>query len=336
MLQIGSTYPGSGNFFASAKSFGQRGGFVNGLQPTLVGRTWYVLGNSVTTLGPLGTVVGSDSNNGLSPVTPLLTMARALALCDSYDIIVLMGVIREQVVTPVGVYDVTVVGASNQPRQATNNGVYTGGGASWLAPSSPAATTPLVRVVEQSWKFINLQMAPVAASACITFDRRETAAIPDASHGSVDGCYFSTGGSGGFGVEIIECKKIFIKNSTFEALTGAGGLAINTTAGDGIANPSYCEIIGNKFASNTGDMDLVGMEKGLIANNNLYTTNTVLAGIRIKLTTSGGSGRNHVLDNNFADVAADVSIANGYVPGTDDVWRNWTSNTNVPIVTVPS
>lgn len=336
MNQLGVTYPPLGNLMASAKSFGARGGFVNGLQPTLVGRTWYVLGNTVTTLGPQGTVVGSDSNNGLSPMTPFLTMSKAFNMCDSFDVIVLMGVIREQLTCPVGPYDVTVIGAGNQPRQATSGGVYTGGGASWLAPALPAATTPLVRVIEQSWKFVNIQFAPVAASACITFDRRETVAIPDSSHGSVLGCYFSTGGSGGMGVEIIETKKTYIYGCVFEALTGAGGYAIKTTAGDGVANPNYCEIVGNKFAGNTNDMGLTGMEKGLITDNNLFTSDVILAGNRIVLTASSGSGHNHVLNNNFSDIAADVTIAKGYKPGTADVWRNWTTDTNVPIVTVPS
>ena len=334
MGQIGSVYPPSGNLMASMKSFGLRGGFVNALQPTLVGRTWYVLGNTDPLLGPNVNGVGSDSNNGLSPLTPLLTIARALALCDSFDVIVLMGVFREQVVCPVGPYDVTVIGASNQPRQCTSGGVYTGGGASWLAPTSPVATTPLIRVISQGWTFQNIQFAPVAASACITFDRRETAAIPDSSHGSVQGCYFTTGGAGGIGVEIIECKKIFIKDCTFEALTGAGGLGIKTTAGAGIANPSFCEVQRNKFAQNTGDMDLAGMDRGLITDNNLFTSDVILAGTRLKL--SGGNGFNHVLNNNFSDIAASVTIAKGYTPGTSDVWRNWTTNTNVPIVTVPS
>lgn len=322
--------PSGASLWAGIRDFNSRGGFVNGLNPSIVGRVWYVSGNTDAALG----TVGNDGNSGLSPLTPFLTMARAFTFIDSFDVIVLMGVIREQLTCPVGPYDVTVIGAGNQPRQCTSGGVYTGGGASWLAPTSPTATTPLVRVIEQSWKFVNIQFAPVAASACITFDRRETAAIPDSSHGSVLGCYFSTGGAGGFGVEIIETKKTRIRDCVFEALTGAGGLGIKTTAGAGIANPNYCEIQNNKFAQNTGDMDLTNMDRGLITDNTLYTSNVILAGTRLKL--SGGNGFNHVLNNNFSDIAADVTIAKGYTPGTSDVWRNWTTNTNVPIVAVPA
>lgn len=326
----GNLLGGPGNIQSAIRQFAARAGFTNGLNPSLVRNVWYVSGNSSSTLG----VVGSDGNSGLSPLTPFLTMSRAFEFVKSFDVIVLMGVIREQLVCPVGVLDVTVYGAGNQPRQATNGGVYTGGGASWLAPASPTATTPLVRVIEQGWNFVNVQFAPVAASACITFDRRETAAIPDSSHGSAIGCYFSTGGAGGIGVQIIETKKTVVRGCFFEALTGAGGHAIKTTAGAGIANPSYCEIVGNKFAQNTNDCDLAGMDRGLITDNNFFTSNVILAGTRLKL--SGGNGFNHVLNNNFSDIAADVTIAKGYTPGTSDVWRNWTTNTNVPIVVVPA
>lgn len=317
------------NLWAQVKSFAARAGFVNGLNPTMTGNTWYVNSNTTASRGP----IGSDGNSGLSPLSPFLTIARAFTFVKAYDTVVLSGVFKEQVTAPV-IYDVTVVGSENDPRQATSSGVQTGGGASWLAPASPTASTPLVRVVAQGWRFINIQFAPVAASACITFDRRETAAIPDSSHGSVLGCYFTTGGAGGIGVEIIECKKIRIEDCLFEALTGSGGLGIKTTAGGGVANPSYVVVNNCKFAQNTGDMDLAGMDRGLITNNNLFTSNVILAGTRIKL--SGGNGFNHVLNNNFSDIAADVTIAKGYTPGTSDVWRNWTTNTNVPIVAVPS
>jgi hypothetical protein len=43
-----------------------------------------------------------------------------------------------------------------------------------------------------------------------------------------------------------------------------------------------------------------------------------------------------VLDNSFKDVAADITIAKGYKPGTTGQWRNWSSDTNVPIITVPA
>ena len=250
----------------------------------------------------------------------------------SRDTILFSGVLKEQAVCPVGVYDVSIIGAANEPRQATSGGVPTGGGASWLAPTSPTATTPLIRVIEQGWSFENIQFAPVAASACITFDRRETAAIPDSSHGAVKGCYFSTGGSAGHGVELIEVKKIVIEDCVFEALTGAGGHAIKSTAGAGIANVNHCTIRRNKFVQNANDIFVVG-DRCLVTENVFYSTNPVTVGNRVNF--AGGTDT-AVLDNSFKDVAADVTIAKGYKPGTTGQWRNWTSDTNVPIITVPT
>ena len=250
------------------------------------------------------------------------------------DLIILSGVLREQAVCPVGVKDVTVLGACNELRQATSDGVPNGGGACWLAPTSPAATTPLIRVIEQGWSFENIQFAPVAASACITFDRRETAAIPDSSHGAVRNCYFTTGGASGFGVELIEVKKTVIEDCLFEALTGASGTAIKGTAGSGIAAKSHLLIRRNRFVLNINDIDIPSTDYSLITQNVFFSTNPIEAGIRIKL--SGSTGRNRVLLNQFSDVAADVTIAKGYTPGTNDVWNNYVAGTAALIVTVPT
>lgn len=327
------------NLWGSVKQFFDRGGFVNGLNPAVVGRIWYVNGEQNTAnLGNSGVpslvVQGSDTNTGRSPNSPFATIGRALQLIDQYDIIVLSGIFREQVVAPIGVYDITILGAENDPRQATNGGVATGGGASWLSPTTPVATTPLIRVICQSWRFRNIQFAPVAASACITFDRRETVAIPDSSHGCVENCYFTTGGANGIGVEVIECKKIRIENNIFEALTGATGAAIKTTAGLGIAASSHWRVRGNKFVQCVNDMNCLSLNFSEIDYNNFFSTNPIEAGLRIRL--NGSTGRNLVRLNQFMDVTADVTIAKGYTPAAGDVWNNYTAGTAALIVTVPT
>src|SRR3990172_13136592 len=63
----------------------------------------------------------------------------------SRDLIYLSGVLLEQATAPQDIFDVTIVGAANRPRQATDGGVPTGGGASWLAPASPVAATQIGR-----------------------------------------------------------------------------------------------------------------------------------------------------------------------------------------------
>lgn len=321
------------NYWGAIKQYFNRGGFINGLNPQITGRIWYVTGEQVAG-SIMNPAAGADTNTGRSPSSAFRTIARVMTFIDSYDIVVLSGVFREQVVCPVGVYDITFIGASNDPRQATNSGVATGGGASWLAPAAPVAATPLVRVICQGWRFVNIQMAPVAASACITFDRRETVAIPDSSHGSVLGCYFSTGGANGIGIEVIECTKIRIVENMFQALTGATGAAIKTTAGLGIAAPSNWTVRKNKFLQCVNDMNCLSLNFSIIDYNDFMSTNPIEGGKRIVL--NGSTGRNSVRMNQFADVTADVTIAKGYTPATGDVWNNYTAGTAALIVTVPA
>lgn len=279
--------------------------------------------NQVHYLFPQGSAGGPNIPGRVYP-----SFAALKPQLQSRDIIILGGVLKEQAVAP-AVYDVLVLGAANKGRQATSGGVPTGGGASWLAPASPAATTPLIRVVAQGWRFENIQFAPVAASACITFDRRETTAIPDSSHSLVKGCYFSAGGAGGIGIEGIEVKRLFVEDCDFEGL----GTAIKSTAGDGIAQPQFWQIVKNNFLYNTNDV-IAALDKSLIYKNIFFGTNPVEGNQRLKL--DGGSGRNRVLLNHFSDIAADVTIAKGYKAGTDDVWSNYVAGTAALIVAVPA
>jgi len=100
---------------------------------------WWVNGN-----------FGSDGNDGLSPASPKLTMANVFTLINSGDIIHFTGNITEQLTTPAGIFDVTIIGEGNLPRNAdsfdTNNG-YTA--ATWKFPASPTAATPLLKVQQQ-------------------------------------------------------------------------------------------------------------------------------------------------------------------------------------------
>jgi hypothetical protein len=315
------------NLWSQVRSYAARGGFQNGLNPAIVGRIWYVNANTVASRGP----IGANGNDGLSPFTPFATVARALTFIDSYDVIVLSGVIREQVMTPVGVFDVTVIGAGNRPRQATSNGVATGGGASWLSPTSPTATTALIQVIEQSWSFVNIQFAPVASSDCIRFRRMETATIPDGSHGRVSNCYFSTGGAAGCGINVGECKRILIENNEFEAL--GTGTAIRNTADGGVANTNYGHIVGNRFGrGNAGDI-IVSADNYLIENNVFQGVFATEGGWRINL--NGGNIGNQVINNYVADV--DTTIALGFKKAVAaDIWRNFVATVVDPKVVVPA
>jgi hypothetical protein len=270
---------------------------------------------------------------GGGPRGAFTTFAALSSHLRSRDTILFSGVLREQAMTPVGVFDVSIIGAANRPRQATSGGVATGGGASWLSPTVPVATTALIQVIEQGWRFENIQFAPVAASDCIRFRRMETATIPDASHGAVVGCYFSTGGAGGHGVNVGECKNILIEGNHFEAL--GTGTAIRNTADGGIMNPTYAVIRKNRFGrGNAGDI-ICALGNSLIEENIFYSVFGTEAGFRIDLAGDGVGNR--IINNWFADATAQYAVAGGF-RGTDatDIWRNWVSDAVDPIIIAPA
>ena len=249
----------------------------------------------------------------------------------SRDLIYLSGVLKEQAICPVGVFDVTVQGAANRPRQATNGGVPTGGGASWLAPTSPTALTPLIQVIEQGWVFQNIQFAPVAASSCIRFRRRESATIPDASHGRVEGCYFSTGGAAGIGIDGTECKRIVVNDCDFEAL--GTGTCITNTADGGVAAPQQWEITNNRFWRGNVNEIVASLQTSLIMGNVFHAVFAVEAGWRVNL--DGGALKNMVIENYFSDV--DTTIALGCKKAVAaDIWRNYVATVADPKVVVPA
>lgn len=249
----------------------------------------------------------------------------------SRDVIFLSGVLKEQAITPVGVFDVTILGAANRPRQATSGGVPTGGGASWLAPTSVNAGMALIQVLEQGWSFENIQFAPPAALDCIRFRRMETAAIPDASHGRVLGCYFSTGGAAGSGINIGECSRIHIEDCDFSAL--GTGYAIHNTADGGIMSPTFAHIKGNRFHRGNVNDIVASLGNSIIEENKFMGLFATEGGWRINL--DGGSAANLVINNYTVDV--DITIALGFKKcNAADVWRNFVATVVDPKVVVPA
>lgn len=251
----------------------------------------------------------------------------------SRDTILLSGVLREQATTPLGVFDVTIIGAANKPRQATSGGVPAGGGASWLAPTSPVALTPLISVLEQGWEFNNIQMAPVAGAPCIWLRRQESATIPDASHCRIISCYFSTGGAGGIGIGLGETSRNRIEDCDFDALDGGGnGVGIGYVTDGGFAVNTMNHIIGNRFHAGTNfDIQFPGT-KCLIENNIFEGVFATEGGYRIDLD---GGALNMVINNYTKDIA--VTNALGFRKGSAaDVWRNFAGTVVDPVVVVPA
>lgn len=267
---------------------------------------------------------------GGGPRGSFTTFADLAPNLKSRDLIYLSGVLREFAITPVGVFDVTIMGAANRPRQATSGGVPTGGGASWLAPTS-GVIRPLLSIIEQGWSIENIQWAPPVGNDCIRFRRMETAIIPDASHGRVLGCYFSTGGAAGSGVNVGECKRIAIEDCDFEAI--GTGYAVHNTADGGIMSPTFAHIKGNRFHRGNVNDIVCALGNSIIEDNifmGLYATE---GGWRINL--DGGSAANMVINNYVVDV--DTTIILGFKKCVAaDIWRNFVGTVVDPKVVVPA
>ncbi len=275
--------------------------------------------NRVATLNDIGQVnkVWYLFPQGGGPRNSFTTFASLAPNLRNRDLIIMGGVLREQALAPLGVFDVTILGAANTPRQATNSGVPTGGGAYWTAPSSGAvAATALLTLREQGWNIQNICFNPHTSSPAIEGIRAETATFPDPSHLSIDGCYFIGGGTGQIGFQ--DSGGLFnvsITNSYFQAL---GGVAIKGIAGAGIATPLRHYYAYNYFLQNTNDI-IIGSSFGRIMYNQFKLTTTQV----VDLT----AGANEIVQfNSFDDNAADIDPAGGYTGSSTGAWANYTLN----------
>ncbi|MCR4339261.1 MAG: right-handed parallel beta-helix repeat-containing protein [Gemmatimonadaceae bacterium] len=194
-----------------------------------------------STLTPRGKTIyvhandGSDGDSGRSWTRAYQTMAKAFSVLSSGDTIYFAGKIREQLITPVQVFDVSVIGAGNRPRHADDAPTPTGGktAATWTTPASGATTAALCKVLQQGWRFENILFAGPSDHASLWFFRDNGAddAERDASHGVVRECRFASGQDG---IHVTEVANLLIEDNQFNDLTGH---ALKGVAGSGIANP---------------------------------------------------------------------------------------------------
>lgn len=241
----------------------------------------------------------------------------------SRDLIYLSGVLREQAVAPDDVFDVTIMGAANIPRQSTSGGTPTGGGASWLAPTSPVATTPLLEVTRAGWSFINIQFAPTTSSAAVRLTRSGTVDLIDASHARFDNCYFLGGGTGQIGIEDNGGSGfVEVSNCRFQLLTGTAILSLGTAA----AVPLSWLIEDSRFQQNTNDVKM-SLSYAIIQRNKFMTAGSGATNKVISTTFIGTQGgNNHILLNQFTNTEAQLAPASGFTGAASDVWVNYVTD----------
>lgn len=258
------------------------------------GKVWFV-----------NTVTGSDGNKGRAPDNAFATMAQAFTVVGSNDTIQFIGTVREQLVAPLGVYGVNIVGGEN-------GGVRDDNGAKWTYPSSGATSGgALLLLREQGWTVSNFLMTPEPTSgAAIELRRNEDATYPDASHFIASGMRFvGIDVTTTYGIrDIGGCSNVLVDNCEFYLLTT--GIYCSSTA---IALPLRNRFTNNRFLQNTNDI-VSPQSYGLIQGNSFMSSAATA-----KINDSGG-GYTIVTGNVFPDAAADIDPAHGYDGNATDTW----------------
>lgn len=276
-----------------------------------VGRTWYVDATASADGG-----LGVDTNDGRSWSKPFLTMSAALAELRSGDIIRFKGKIREQLTTPVQIFDVTIIGSGNRPRHADDDPSGSSFAANtWAAPASPTAATPLIKVLQQGWRFVNVLFAGPTDAACVQLFRNGGTGDDerDASHAEFYNCRFASGQDG------IEdsggCGHVGIYSSYFTDLTG---VVLKQTTGAGIGQPYFrWDVRGNRI------QDCVSLTTAKAAQFFRFMENTVsFAGAPTLGFNFTGGKQNQIVNNVFNVLAADFDPAGGFTGTATDNWSN--------------
>lgn len=250
---------------------------------------------------------------------------KILARNHSGAVIYFRGNIREQLTTPAGIFDVTIVGCGNRPRHAdshTSNNGYAA--ATWKQPASATASTPLLTIQQQGWRIYNVLFAAAPAATPTILLYRDGGSGDDerdASHAHIVGCRFSAPvigiqDSGG-------CAFVRIQDCMFHGATTA---AINNVTGAGIGTLLLWQILDNQFHDNAIGIDLSSSQA------------TILRNVIGKTTTYGidldGGSYNGVHSNWLHGSYTTDKAGQKYRSGTNDNWSgNFSSDEDEDTVT---
>jgi hypothetical protein len=270
-----------------------------------------------------GTVHYVDTNvttggDGTSWGTAFKTMAAAFAALASGDTIVFRGKVLEQLETPAQVFDVTVRGMGNRPRHADST--PDGGqeaACSWTEPVAEEAGEPLVRVMQQGWRFENILFYSGDDNASIELYRDAGAgdAERDASHASIVGCRFASGyraihDTGG-------CYNVLVEDCTFVSMTDACILgAGNIGAGQGL-----WVIRNNRFTEFVNGVKIQALS--CLITGNTFTDGETPTTTYVLSTLNGGTGTNNMVVENFFQTLSANFNSPDIVGNATDVWRNY-------------
>lgn len=271
------------------------------------------------------TTVGG-SGDGKSWSGAYLTMAEALAAATDSSVIFFRGKVREQLVAPLGVQGVKIIGA-------VGGNVRDDDGAKWYAPASPVAGKALIEILEQGWEFHNFLMTPDnTGGAAIKAHRNEDATYPDSSHFIVRNMRFVGGGGTPIGIEDVGGNHHYIiEDSEFQSLTKA--ITCSSTA---IAIPTRNTIRRNKFMQNT--MDVASSQSySLIEKNRFFTAGSGATNKVVSTTFNAvQGGNNQVVLNTFMNTEAQIAPGSGYTGAASDLWANYVNDQAALAIGLPA
>lgn len=279
---------------------------------------------------------GKDWNHALSTMDAVFDKIEALPTAEkSNGIIYATGDFRDQgLYAPLGAYGWKIIGVrGGRNRHTTSSGtVLNGNGAAWREAAT-AAGAPLLKLREQGWEIHNFLMMPESGYSAVQMRCAEDATDPDASHATFQNVRFiSSGTRVGYGIEDIGgAAHIGVYGCEFTNLEYAWkqtSLAIRS--------PQDHQWFDNRFNGCKTDIAMNATRCEFRRNRHMTAYDGTNHPTTLNLASTGGDGGNWVIDCEFADAIADVTIAKGYKPGTGDVWRTRATDTAADDVTVPS
>lgn len=292
-------------------------GMAAGLGP---GRVWYVNANG-------------GGGDGSSWDQAFGRMGDAFSVLSSNDNIFLLGQVREELIAPLGVSNVRIIGAGTLPRYGNESSFSQpalDAASTWRPPSSPTAATPLLTLRQQGWLFSNILFDCPVDAAAILLKREESATYPDPSHAAILNCRFTDGKNG------IEdtggCAGLLIQGNVFQRLTGQG-YKVNST---GVAVPLQNRFLGNLFQDCDGG--IIGSFAQAVIADNIFQdgpTHDWTQGVINTVAVAAQGQMNFVINNYTFDAATDIDPAHGYTGSSTDVWRTFASGTVDPVVVSP-
>jgi hypothetical protein len=270
------------------------------------------------------TVNGSLTTNGKTWQRAFKTMEQAFdALSTLHGLvsksadnanIFAIGDVREQLLAPLGVSGVKIIGV-NGGANRHNNGLR------WREEAT-AANAPLLELREQGWELHHVLMVPETGYSAVKLHREETETYPDASHFVAEDVKFIGNVAittyGGIGIEDYGgAHHVYALGCEFRNLVY--GIEMTNAS---IATPLRWRVDGNIFTNNNF----------MTAYNGTTHPNTLNIA-----ATGNGTYPNLVRDNWFSDTSANVVIAKGYKPSSADlVWTNHVAQTAAYIAAVPT